>query len=89
MTTFYLTFPQNGAGPSPLPCRVASFYRWLHRWYTETGDLHACTGYYARKQGVSERTVYRWLALLKRLEFISTEQTPGVERRITPHLPPP
>ena len=89
VSTLYLVFPQGVEAPSPLPSRVASFYRWLYRWYTETGDLHACTGYYARKQGVSERTVYRWLALLRSLQFITTEQTPGVERRITPHLPPP
>jgi hypothetical protein len=42
----------------------------------------------ARKQGVSERTVYRWLKDLRRLGFISSEQTPGVERRITPHKEP-
>lgn len=89
MSTLYLVFPTGEKNPSPLPARIGSFYRWLHRWYSETGDLHASTVYYARKQGVSERTVYRWLAKLRTLEYISTEQTPGVERRITPHLEPP
>ncbi len=78
--TAYHQVPEN----SVLPARVASFYRWLHRWYSETNDLHACTGYYARKQKVTERTVYRWLAVLRTSGHISTEQTIGVERRITP-----
>ncbi len=82
MTPFYPV--PAVVGPSVLPSRLGSFYRWLHRWYSETNDLHACTGYYARKQGVSERTVYRWLAALRTSGHISTEQTPGVERRITP-----
>jgi hypothetical protein len=82
MTAFYPV--PAVVGPSVLPSRLASFYRWLHRWYSETNDLHACTGYYARKQGVTERTVYRWLAALRSSGHISTEQTPGVERRITP-----
>jgi hypothetical protein len=72
-----------------LPSRVASFYRWLHRWYTQTEDLHASTRYYADKQGVSERTVYRWLARLKALGYLTSEQTVGVERRITPQAAPP
>ncbi len=72
-----------------LPSRVGSFYRWLHRWYSETNDLHACTGYYARKQKVTERTVYRWLAVLRSSGYIATEQTIGVERRITPLLDAP
>jgi hypothetical protein len=68
---------------------VASFYRWLHRWHGETQDLHACTPYYAKKQKVSERTVYRWLACLRSLGYITTEVDPGIERRITPVLDPP
>ncbi len=72
-----------------LPGRVASFYRWLHRWHAETNDLHACTGYYARKQKVSERTIYRWLAVLRSSGYVLTEQTIGVERRITPLLDAP
>jgi hypothetical protein len=67
-----------------LPSRLASFHRWLCRWYSDTQDLHARTGYYARKQGVTERTIYRWLAHLRRGGWIASEQTPGVERRITP-----
>jgi hypothetical protein len=72
-----------------LPSRVGSFYRWLHRWHSETNDLHACTGYFARKQKVTERTVYRWLAVLRTSGYIATEQTIGVERRITPLLDAP
>ncbi len=72
-----------------LPARVGSFYRWLHRWHSETNDLHACTGYFARKQKVTERTVYRWLAVLRSSGYIATEQTIGVERRITPLLEAP
>jgi hypothetical protein len=78
--------------PSSLPplCpRIGSFYRWLHRWHGQTNDLHACTGYFARKQQVSERTVYRWLAVLRSQGYIATEQTIGVERRITPLLEAP
>jgi DNA-binding PadR family transcriptional regulator len=67
-----------------LPSRLASFHRWLCRWYSDTQDLHARTRYYARKQGVTERTIYRWLAHLRRGGWIASEQTPGVERRITP-----
>ncbi len=73
----------------PLCPRIGSFYRWLHRWHSETNDLHACTGYFARKQQVSERTVYRWLAVLRTQGYIATEQTVGVERRITPLLDAP
>ncbi len=67
---FFLTDFNSGANKSAgkipaLPSRVGSFYRWLHRWHSETNDLHACTGYFARKQKVTERTVYRWLAVLR------------------------
>jgi hypothetical protein len=72
-----------------LPPRIASFYRWLHRWHSQTSDLHASTGYFARKQKVTERTIYRWLAVLRRLGYIQTEQQLGVERRITPVLEAP
>ncbi len=83
MTAFYPV--PAVVGPSVvLPSRLASFHRWLCRWYSDTQDLHACTGYFARKQGVTERTVYRWLAHLRRGGWIATEQTVGVERRITP-----
>ncbi len=89
MTTSY---PQTAPAVNPalqVPSRVLSFYRWLYRWYGQTADLHAATGYYARKQKVSERTVYRWLAYLRANGFIVTEQTIGVERRITPQVEPP
>jgi hypothetical protein len=87
MTAFYPV--PAVVGPSVLPSRLASFHRWLCRWYSDTQDLHACTGYYARKQGVTERTIYRWLAHLRRGGWIATEQTVGVERRITPLLDAP
>jgi len=81
-----------GAAPggydTPLPSRLASFYRWVWKLSQQEGFCWACTGYLARKQGVSERTVYRWLSDLRRLGYISSEQTPGVERRITPHKEP-
>ncbi len=90
MTTFYPLPLPGGAGAAVpvLPSRLASFYRWLWKLSQQEGFCWACTGYLARKQGVSERTVYRWLKDLRRLGFISSEQTPGVERRITPHKEP-
>ncbi len=90
MTTFYpLPLPGgSGAAVPVLPSRLASFYRWVWKLSQQEGFCWACTGYLARKQGVSERTVYRWLKSLRRLGFISSEQTPGVERRITPHKEP-
>jgi hypothetical protein len=86
-----LSYPAGGelVNLPRLPRRIASFYRWLHRWYGETGDLHASTGYYAYKQGVCERTVYRWLQRLRADGYITSEVTPGVEREITPQAPPP
>jgi hypothetical protein len=59
--------PENvtpaGAAPggyvSPLPSRLASFYRWVWKLSQQEGFCWACTGYLARKQGVTERTVYR------------------------------
>ncbi len=90
MTTFYpLPLPDGaGAAVPVLPSRLASFYRWVWKLSQQEGFCWACTGYLARKQGVSERTVYRWLAQLRAHGFISSEQTPGVERRITPHKEP-
>ncbi len=90
MTTFYpLPLPDGaGAAVPVLPSRLASFYRWLWKLSQQEGFCWACTGYLARKQGVTERTVYRWLSQLRASGFISSEQTPGVERRITPHKEP-
>jgi hypothetical protein len=90
----HTSYPVAGLAvkPAPVqvpPSRVLSFYRWLYRWYGDTADLHACTGYYAKKQHVSERTVYRWLACLRSLGYIQTEVTVGVERRIVPIQEPP
>ncbi len=90
MTTFYpLPLPDGaGAAVPVLPSRLASFYRWLWKLSQQEGFCWACTGYLARKQGVTERTVYRWLSQLRASGFISSEQTPGVERRITPRQTP-
>jgi hypothetical protein len=86
MTPFYpVPVP---VGPSVLPSRLASFYRWVWKLSQQEGFCWACTGYLADKQGVTERTIYRWLADLRRAGFISSEQTPGVERRITPQKEP-
>lgn len=89
MNTSYLalTAPVNPLTLPPLPSRILSFYRWLRRWHSQTQDIHASTGYFARKQGVSERTIYRWLAALRRAGYIRTVQVVGVERRITPVAP--
>ncbi len=99
MTSFYLASNNCVTGSTgsarcndtlaALPSRLASFARWLHRWYSDTQDLHARTRYFARKQGVTERTIYRWLAHLRRGGWIASEQTVGVERRITPLREPP
>jgi hypothetical protein len=89
MTPFYPCPADGLALAAPvLPSRLASFYRWVWKLSQQEGFCWACTGYLARKQGVSERTIYRWLSDLRRLGFISSEQTPGVERRITPHNEP-
>ncbi len=90
MTSFYPCAAGGVGGQAVpvLPSRLASFYRWVWKLSQQEGFCWACTGYLARKQGVSERTVYRWLSDLRRLGFISSEQTPGVERRITPHKEP-
>ena len=89
MTPFY-PCPADGVGlaVTVLPSRLASFYRWVWKLSQQEGFCWACTGYLARKQGVTERTIYRWLKDLRRFGFISSEQTPGVERRITPHKEP-
>lgn len=86
MTTFYPSFGRETGRCDirPLPSRLASFYAWLCKLSQQEGFCWACTGYLARKQGVTERTVYRWLADLRRAGYISSEQTPGVERRVTP-----
>ncbi len=91
MTTFYPCVPASvsvGASVPVLPSRLASFYRWVWKLSQQEGFCWACTGYLARKQGVTERTVYRWLADLRRAGYISSEQTPGVERRVFPQKEP-
>jgi len=88
MATAYLT-DVSPVNLRPVPRRVASFYRWLKNWHSQTADLHASTPYYAWKQGVSERTIYRWLRILHAAGYISTEVDAGIERRITPLAPAP
>jgi hypothetical protein len=86
-----ISYPVDGTSVNlpRLPRRIASFYRWLCRWHSQTEDLHASTPYYAWKQGVSERTIYRWLHRLRADGYLSSEVDIGVERRLTPLLPPP
>ena len=72
-----------------LSCVLLSTYRWVYRWWRQTGDVHASTPYLAKKQGISERTVYRRLAALRRAGVLEADVTPGVERRLRPVLPPP
>jgi hypothetical protein len=85
------SYPADGTSVNlpRLPRRVASFYRWLCRWHSQTEDLHASTPYYAWKQGVSDRTIYRWLRILQAAGYISKEVDCGIERRITPLVPSP
>jgi hypothetical protein len=68
---------------------VLSTYRWFCRWYSQTGYIDASTPYLAKKQRVSERTMYRRLAELVARGCIKAEVTPGVERVIVPLVPPP
>jgi len=88
MQLSYLDRPSTVKSEQRLPSRIASFYRWLHRWHAQTGDVHPSTPYFARKQKVSERTIYRWLAVLRDREYIVSEVDAGVERRIIPQKPP-
>lgn len=67
---------------------AASLLRWLHRWHSQTGDVHPSTGYLARKQRKTERTVYRWLAELREAGAICCDVQPGVQRRVTPLVEP-
>ncbi len=67
-----------------LPARLVSFHNWLCKLSEQEGFCWASTPYLAMKQGVSERTVYRWLSRLRGRGFISGEVDLGLERRITP-----
>lgn len=88
---FSAQHPQLTPDFSSLSAPVRSFYRWLKRWFDETGDVSPSTRYLAKKQKVSERAIYDRLRVLREAGFIQVEVTPGVERRITPlvDLPPP
>ena len=68
---------------------AASLLRWLCRWHSQTGDVHPSTSYLARKQGKTERTIYRWLAELRQVGAIACEVAPGVSRQVVPLVTPP
>lgn len=68
----------------PISSGAASLLRWLKRWYEDTGEVRPSTGYLARKNRCSERTVYRRLAELLRAGLVATEVDPGIERRVIP-----
>ena len=72
-----------------LRARTIAFYRWLYRLTLREGYAWASTPYLAAKQGVSERTIYRWLADLRAAGWIECDVDAGVERRIIPLTPPP
>lgn len=68
---------------------AASLLRWVCRWHSQTGDVHASTSYLARKQRKSERTVYRWLAELRQAGAVSCDVEQGIMRRIVPLIDAP
>lgn len=70
--------------PKALP-----LYRWLYRWFGQSGQVWASTRYLAQKQGVSERTIYRWLAQFESIGAIQREVEDGIERRVIPLALPP
>lgn len=75
------------AVPTPavaLSTRLQSFFRWLCKLSQEHGFCWASTGYLAKTQRATERTVYRWLSKLRGAGFIEHEVDTGIERRITP-----
>lgn len=88
MSTSYpvLAPPVNGWA---LRAHHVSFYRWLCRLSLREGYCWASTPYLAAKQGVSERTIYRWLASLRAAEWIECDTDQGVERRVVPLVTPP
>lgn len=89
MKTSYCSADASGnpfLGASPA---VVSTYRWFYRWHSQTGLVDGSTPYLAKKQRVSERTIYRRLADLVARGCIQSDVTPGVERLIVPLVPPP
>lgn len=76
-------------GTVNLSTGAASLLRWLYRWHSQTGDVHPSTSYLARKQGKSERTIYRWLSELRQVGAIACEVAPGVSRQVVPLVVPP
>ena len=69
---------------SSLSAPLRSFYRWIKRWFDQTGDVSPSTRYLAFKQKVTERCIYKRLKALSELGFLRLEVTPGVERKIIP-----
>lgn len=76
--------PKAQPDPSILSAPLRSFYRWLKRWFDQTGDVSPSTRYLAFKQKVTERCIYKRLKTLSELGFVRLEVTPGVERKIIP-----
>lgn len=83
-----VSYPDAAQSVNLSPSAV-SFYRWIARWHAQTGDVSPSTAYLARKQGKTERTVYRWLAQLRDAGMIAEEVVCGVSRAIVPLAPPP
>lgn len=76
--------PQAQPDFSSLSAPLRSFYRWLKRWFDQTGDVSPSTRYLAFKQKVTERCIYKRLKTLSEAGFVRLEVTPGVERKIIP-----
>ncbi len=76
-----------------LSAAVLSTWRWLWRWQAEAEKrgkrLYPSTGYLARKQGVTERTMYRRLAALREAGALAVEVVEGVIRFLQVLGPPP
>lgn len=83
-TQSHLAHPLAQPDPGILSAPLRSFYRWLKRWFDQTGDVSPSTRYLAFKQNVTERCIYKRLKALSELGFVRLEVTPGIERRIIP-----
>ncbi len=83
-TCFATSSDVTNQTPRPLSSGAASLLRWLCRWHQQTGDLHPSTRYLAKKQGRTERTIYRWLAECKQAGYLASDVEPGCTRWLTP-----
>jgi hypothetical protein len=76
-----------------LSASVLSTWRWLWRWQGQASrsgkSLYPSTRYLAQKQGVTERTIYRRLAALKKVGALAVEVVEGVVRFLKVLGPPP